>query len=143
LRVREVIREASSKAVEVALALVVRGEKILVAKRQEGAHLSGYWEFPGGKIRPDETPEEAAVREVREETGVVARAVARRAPIEWSYPERSVRLHPIDCTWLEGDGTPRQVAELRWVTFAELSSLRFPDANGALVTELASTRRPT
>ena len=89
------------------------------------------------------TYEDAATREVREETGVVVRAVARRAPIDWTYPERRVRLHPIDCAWVNGDGELREVAELRWVSTDELRTLTFPDANASLVAELVASRPST
>ncbi len=124
--------------VEVAIALVWRGERLLVTRRRAGTHLGGHWEFPGGKLGPGETALAAAMREVEEETGVVARARAVRQPIDWDYPERRVRLHPVDCDWVEGDGETREVDELRWVTTAELSCLDFPPANARLVAELSA-----
>jgi mutator protein MutT len=123
--------------IEVAIALVWRGDRVLVTRRLPAAHLGGLWEFPGGKLRTSETPDAAAEREVLEETGVVARARGRRAPIEWRYPERTVRLHPVDCDWREGEGEAREVSDLRWVTVGELATLEFPPANAALVAELS------
>jgi 8-oxo-dGTP diphosphatase len=123
--------------IEVAIALVWRGGRVLVTRRLPGAHLGGLWEFPGGKLRMEETPDAAAEREVLEETGVHARARGRRAPIEWRYLERTVRLHPVDCDWIQGEGEPREVAELRWVSIAELAELEFPAANAALIAELS------
>jgi 8-oxo-dGTP diphosphatase len=123
--------------IDVAIALVWRGERVLVTRRHAGMHLGGLWEFPGGKMRKEEAPDAAAEREVLEETGVVARARGRRPPIEWRYPERTVRLHPVDCDWLGGDGEPRGVAELRWATVAELTELEFPAANAVLIAELS------
>lgn len=123
--------------IEVALAIVWRGDRLLVTRRLADAHLGGLWEFPGGKLRINESPDAAAEREVLEETGVVARARGRRAPIDWRYPERTVRLHPVDCDWVEGDGEALGVAALRWATVAELSGLEFPPANSALLAELS------
>jgi len=123
--------------IDVAIALVWRGGRLLVTRRLPAAHLGGLWEFPGGKMRTGETPDAAAEREVLEETGVVARARARRAPIEWQYPERAVRLHPVDCDWVEGEGEPRGVADLRWATREELGTLEFPPANATLVPVLS------
>jgi mutator protein MutT len=123
--------------IDVAIALVWRGERVLVTRRLPGAHLGGLWEFPGGKLRMEETPDAAAEREVLEETGVRARARGRRAPIEWTYADRTVRLHPVDCDWIQGEGEPREVAELRWATAAELAELEFPAANAALIAELS------
>jgi mutator protein MutT len=123
--------------IDVAIALVWRAERLLVTRRLPEAHLGGLWEFPGGKIRMGETPDDAAMREVLEETGVVVRARGRRTPIEWRYPERTVRLHPVDCDWLEGEGEPRGVSELRWVGLSDLVLLEFPPANAALLAELS------
>lgn len=124
------------KRVEVAIALVWRGERLLVSRRPADVHLGGYWEFPGGKLAPGESPEACAVREVFEETYVTARAYGRRATIAWSYPTRSVLLHPIDCEWVSGEGRAREVAELRWVERSSLSELKFPEANATLVAEI-------
>lgn len=120
----------------VALAVTFRQGLVLVAKRLAGAHLGGMWEFPGGKLAPGETPETCAVRELQEETGVMARAVRRRSCIEWQYPERHVVLHPVDCEWLAGEATARDVALVRWVTLDELAALEMPAANRALVEDL-------
>ena len=128
--------------VEVALALVFRANRVLVTRRLDGVHLGGSWEFPGGKLRNGETAEACAVRELAEETGVVARARSRRPAIDWTYPERSVRLHPVDCEWLAGEGEMREVAELRWVTLDELSTLVFPPANAELVRALVGRSPP-
>jgi 8-oxo-dGTP diphosphatase len=128
-------------SVEVAIALVWRAGRLLVTRRPAGVHLAGLWEFPGGKLRKDESPEACAERELVEEVGVVARARARRAPIEWNYPERRITLHPIDCDWVEGDGSPRAVAELRWIDPSELATLEFPPANAELVRTLLDGAR--
>jgi mutator protein MutT len=124
-------------ALEIAIALCVRGETLLVTRRRTGVHLAGFWEFPGGKREGAETFEQCATRELAEEVGVVARALRRRAPIEWEYPERRVTLYPVDCEWVEGEGETREVAEYRWVRAPELLTLEFPPANRELVRELA------
>jgi 8-oxo-dGTP diphosphatase len=132
---------APKSSVEVALALVWRVDRLLVARRPAGVHLAGFWEFPGGKLRAGETPEACAVRELGEELGVVARARCRRPRIEWEYPERRVTLHPIDCDWVAGEGTAREVIDFRWIAVEELASLELPPANAGLVAELLAERR--
>lgn len=125
-----------STPVNVAIALVFRGEKLLITRRLPDAHLEGLWEFPGGKIKAAETPERCAEREVLEETGVQCGALACRAPIAFSYPERDVVLTPVDCEWLSGEPTLLEVAEARWVMPAELIHFQFPEANSALLQQL-------
>jgi len=129
------------RSVEVAIALVWRGERLLVTRRPAGVHLAGFWEFPGGKLAPGESPEACAEREVLEEVGIVARARGRRPRVEWEYPERRVTLHPVDCDWLEGEGAAREVAELRFVERHELATLEFPKANAGLVSALLTEAR--
>ena len=90
------------KLVEVAIALVWRGTELLVTRRPDAVHLGGLWEFPGGKIAPGETPEACAEREVLEEVGLLVTARARRKVIEHTYPERRVKLYPIDCDYVTG-----------------------------------------
>ena len=131
---------ASKRHVEVALAIVWRDGRLLVTRRPEKVHLAGHWEFPGGKLAPGETPEACAERELYEEVEVVARARGRRASIEWEYPERRVTLHPVVCEWIEGDGSAREVSELRWALPEELDELEFPAANASLVRALSEER---
>jgi 8-oxo-dGTP diphosphatase len=131
----------SKPSIEVAIALVWRAGRVLVTRRPAGVHLAGFWEFPGGKLAPGETAEAGAVREVLEEVGMVARAQGLRPPITWEYPERRVTLYPVDCDWIEGDGTARGVAELRFVERHELATLDFPEANAALVSMLVTQGR--
>lgn len=130
---------ADKPHVEVAIALCWRDGRLLVTRRPSGVHLAGRWEFPGGKLGSGEAPEACAERELLEEVGVVARARGRRPAIEWEYPERTVTLHPVDCDWREGDGTPREVSELRWIETPELGTLDFPEANASLVAALVGS----
>ena len=122
--------------IEVALALVWREGRLLVTRRPPGVHLAGYWEFPGGKLRPGEAPERAAEREVREEVGIGCRARARRATIRHTYPERVVVLHPVDCDWLEGEAVLRGVSAAEWVALERLADYEFPPANAELIASL-------
>lgn len=130
------------KHVAVAIALVWRDGRLLVTRRAEGAHLAGFWEFPGGKLAEGETPEACAVREVLEETRVRVEPRSRREPIVWAYPERRVTLHPVTCDWLAGDGECVEVAELTWRLPSELAALSFPPANAALVASLVAEAEP-
>jgi 8-oxo-dGTP diphosphatase len=125
---------------EIALALVWRGGRLLITRRPEGVHLAGYWEFPGGKIRAGESPGHAAEREVREEVGIACRSRAVRSTLAHDYPERRVVLFPVDCDWVEGEARHLGVADAQWVTVSELGAYRFPAANAALIDELCRAR---
>lgn len=127
---------SSSSVVEVAIALVWRAGCLLITRRRQESHLGGLWEFPGGKRLPGERLEECAEREVLEEVGVACQAERLRAPIEFAYPERTVRLHPVDCAYLGGGPRPIHVAEWAWVRPVDLSRYTFPPANAPLLSEL-------
>ena len=131
----------TERRIEVAMALVIREQRLLVTQRLAEAHLGGLWELPGGKLAPGERVEDCVVREVREETGIVIAARLRLATIEWDYPERRVALHPVECDWVEGEGELLEVAGLCWATRADLELCSFPPANGRLIAELCSSGR--
>lgn len=132
---------SSVSVVEVGVALVWRDGCLLITRRKQDVHLGGMWEFPGGKCLPGEPPEECAVREVYEEVGVGCRAEGRRPPIEYVYPERHVRLHPVDCRYLGGGPRPIEVAEWAWVRPQDLPNYEFPPSNAGLVEELRNGGR--
>lgn len=120
---------------QVAIAVVEHDERFLIGPRAAGLPLAGLWEFPGGKIADDETPEEAAVRECREETGLEVEAVGSYPGVVWDYPHGLVSLHYIDCRPLDPKAEPR--GGFRWVPRDELAEHRFPEANAVLIERLS------
>lgn len=108
----------------------------LVARRFDDAHLGGSWEFPGGKREPGETAAEAAVRELYEECGVIARPLRELAPIRFDYGDRIVVLTPVICRWEIGEARPLGSQECRWVLLDELLRLEMPAANEHVIREL-------
>ncbi|HHQ49608.1 MAG TPA: (deoxy)nucleoside triphosphate pyrophosphohydrolase [Acidobacteria bacterium] len=122
------------------VAAVVRdGEgRILMATRPRGRHMEGLWELPGGKVEADEEPEEALVRELREELGV---EVEVGAPLTFAIhrePSRRILLLFFEARLVRGVPEPREGQSVRWVAPAELPALRTPPADAALIERLAS-----
>ena len=118
--------------VVVTAAVVEIDGRFLVTRRQKGAHLEGFWEFPGGKCDAGETLEECLARELSEELDVPSRVGAEIFTTTHKYPERSVELHFFRCE-LFGDPRPMLDQEMRWVRRAELAALEFPPADAELI----------
>lgn len=127
------------KRVQVVAGLLEREGSILVDRRRRGTHLEGLWEFPGGKIEPGETPEQALVRELREELGVESTVVGIVATIEHAYPDfdLSLALYAVE---FRGEPVALEVAEVRWVPAGELAALPMPPADVPLVDAVLKRR---
>jgi 8-oxo-dGTP diphosphatase len=128
-------RGEGERAVEVVAAVIERAGRILIARRHAGSHLGGLWEFPGGKRQPGETPEAALVREVREELDVKVTVGELLDDVEWTYPEKMVRLLFFRCA-LDGEPRAAEGQEIAWVAPADLDRYEFPPADEGLVARL-------
>lgn len=122
--------------IPVVAALIVRGGRLLIARRPEGRHMAGRWEFPGGKLEKGESPEDAVEREIREELGLDVRAGRIYQAIAYSYPEKDVLLLFYAAAVVSGEPRPIEEAEIRWVTMAELDGYAFAPVDEMLVQRL-------
>ena len=121
--------------IDVVAAVIERGGRILIARRQAGSHLGGLWEFPGGKRQDGETAEAALIREIREELDAAVSVGELLDDVEWRYPEKTVRLRFFRCA-LEGEPRAAEGQEIAWVAPAELGGYEFPPADEGLVARL-------
>jgi 8-oxo-dGTP diphosphatase len=131
----------AERPLPVAIAIIRRGDRFLVRQRPAGTVYAGYWEFPGGKCEPGESPAAAAERESLEETGLCVSAGRLRRQITHRYPHGLVQLHFFDCTITDDAAEPASELGCRWVTAVELPALRFPEANEAVIAELVQEAR--
>jgi mutator protein MutT len=122
----------------VTAAVVERDGRLLVARRLEGTHLAGHWEFPGGKSEEGESPEQCLERELREELGVGASVGREIYRTRYAYADRLLDLRFFECS-LDGEPRPVLGQQIRWVARAELKALRFPPADAELVERLAGS----
>lgn len=104
-----------AEIVEVAAAVVTRPDgKFLLARRPEGKPYAGYWEFPGGKVMPDESLPRALQRELQEELGIHVERAHPWITRTFSYPHATVRLHFYRIIEWHGDPQPRENQVLLW-----------------------------
>ncbi len=136
---RDVGVESVSKERLIVVCLVWVEGFVLTQKRQEGVHLGGSWEFPGGKVEPDELPAEAAVRELREEAGIPIDASLLQLFHEeaYAYPDRKLHLIFFLVTLRDRP----EVSGGFWVAAESLDAERFPPANRKVIAKLKKLAR--
>lgn len=113
----------------VAAALFDAERRVLIAERPAGKHVAGFWEFPGGKVAAGESDAEALVRELREELGIEARAVAEIMTTTHDYPDRIVDLVLWHATLSSGAPRGLDGQQLKWVACQSLGGERLLPAD--------------
>ncbi len=120
------------KTVRVVAAVIRRDDRIFATQRGYGAFKDG-WEFPGGKIEPGETPEQALVREIREELDTEIRVGDLIERVEYDYPDFHLSM---DCYWcevVEGHLELKEHEAARWLSREELFSVDWLPADIGLI----------
>lgn len=111
---------------------------VLITQRRADQALGGLWEFPGGKIEPNETPEDTVIREVREELGLSVKA-ACLAPLTFAshaYAAFHLLMPLFICRRWEGFAKAREGQTLRWARPGELRDYEMPPADEPLIPHL-------
>lgn len=130
---------AAKKAIPhqtIVVAVIRRNGRYLIGRRPAGGLLGGLWEFPGGKVEPGESHEQALTREVREETGIEIRVGEKIATVDHAYSHFTVTLHVYACQAAAGKPEARYHTVLKWVTRKDLDKYAFPAANRRFLKEL-------
>ncbi len=122
----------------VAAALIDADNRILLAQRPQGKNLAGLWEFPGGKVHEGERPEDALIRELREELGIEVREPCL-APLTFAshlYDDFHLLMPLYLCRRWEGFVMPRENQALKWVAARKLRDYPMPPADEPLIPAL-------
>jgi 8-oxo-dGTP diphosphatase len=122
----------------VAAAVVIESGRVLLTRRAEGQHLAGLWEFPGGKLEQGESPEQALVRECREECGIEIKVAEILDVTFHRYPETDVLLLFYRCSLVSGEVRHLQVADHAWVAPKELDRYELPPADVRVIARIQS-----
>ena len=129
------------KTVQVVAAVIFQGDTIYATQRGYGPWRD-YWEFPGGKIEPGETPEQALVREIREELDVGVTVLAPLARVEYDYPDFHLSMQCFRCRIDEGEPTLKEHEAARWLSRKDLYSLRWLPADLEILPEIEKQLQP-
>ena len=122
-------------------AAIIRDGKVLIAQRQQGSHMEYKWEFPGGKLEPDETPEECIIREIKEEMDIDIEVDDIYKVVKFKYEEKDILLLCYLCRIIKGDGKAIECNDFKWVTKDELPGFDFVPADLPIVEKLINDKR--
>jgi 8-oxo-dGTP diphosphatase len=128
--------------IPVVTGLIRRGDKLLVGQRPVGHSLAGQWEFPGGKIEKNETPEQALARELDEELGIEADIGQLKLASTHTYGDTGIVILFYEVLFWKKEPRTIHHMELRWVTPDELRKLLIPEANKKILDRILETLKP-
>ena len=123
------------KTVRVVAAIIIENGKVFATQRGYGEFKDG-WEFPGGKIEPGETPEEAIVREIKEELDTEVEVIELLDTVEYDYPNFHLSMGCFICKIKSGDLVLKEHEAARWLTKDTLGSVEWLPADMGLVGEI-------
>ena len=128
-----------SNPIRVVGAVFHDGERFLTCRKKPGKPLEGHWEFPGGKIEPGETPEQALEREIREELNLIAEVGQKVTTTTYEYDFATIELTTFYCTLVDGDLRLTDHDDTKWVTSTEAAHLTWAPADIPAVEAIASS----
>lgn len=125
----------SIKTIEVVAAIIIKDNQVFATQRGYG-QWQGWWEFPGGKIEPGETPEAALTREIREELNAEITVGDLLQTIEWDYPAFHLTMHCYLCTLNSDQLHLNEHSASAWLTLETLRSVNWLPADLGLLDEI-------
>ena len=123
------------KTIRVVAAIIIENGKVFATQRGYGEFKDG-WEFPGGKIEPDETPEEAIVREIKEELDTEVKVQELLDTVEYDYPNFHLSMDCFICKIVAGDLVLKEHEAAKWLTKETLESVEWLPADLGLIPQI-------
>ncbi len=127
---------------KVTAAILVKDDKLFIARRGPEGRFAHRWEFPGGKIEPGESPEDCLAREMAEEFGIEIRVGKFFAESLHVFPGGEILVLAYFCRWVGGQLSPIEHEDYRWVDAAELGGYDFAPADAPLAARLMREFKP-
>ncbi len=115
--------------IEVACAIIMRDEEVLITQRSETMPHPLYWEFPGGKLKPGESPEKCIIREIHEELHAAIKVDRLLPTVVHNYGKDLIKLIPFICTLKSGAVELQQHKSYRWIRRQEVDQYPILDAD--------------
>lgn len=123
------------KTIRVVAAIIIENDRVFATQRGYGEFKDG-WEFPGGKIEPDETPQEAILREIKEELDTEIEVIKLLDTVEYDYPAFHLSMDCFLCRILSGDLVLKEHEAARWLTKETLNSVAWLPADLGLIPQI-------
>lgn len=124
------------KIIHVSCLVLLHQGKVLATQRSEKMDLPGLWEFPGGKVEPEESPVACLIREIWEELSIGIQIGRPLTPVLHAYPAKSIQLIPFLATWESGTLQLTEHAQYQWLAQQDLLTLDWAPADLPIVEEL-------
>ena len=125
------------KTIEVTAAIIIKEGKVFATQRGYG-DWKGWWEFPGGKMEPGETPQEALRREILEELDAEIGIGELLDTVEWDYPAFHLTMHCFLCTLISESMHLNEHGDAAWLSAETLHSVKWLPADEGLIPKIAA-----
>jgi len=113
----------------IAVGVVLKKNRFLITLRKPEGLLGGLWEFPGGKIEKGEKPENACLREIKEEVNLNVEMVSHLTQVKHAYTHFKIRMEVFVCRYVSGRVKLNGPVDRRWITMNQVDKFAFPKAN--------------